>query len=122
MPQTEEHVQILDLLDIRHGMVAITKAALVDDETLEIVQLEVEERIGWPGGLVDSVLGRGLDDLRTTLDSVLQNAPAPRDVGRPRLWVDRVFAAKGAGTVVTGTLTGGSLARDEEGAIEPGDR
>jgi selenocysteine-specific elongation factor len=122
MPQTEEHVHILDLLDIRHGIVAITKAALVDDETLEIVQLEVAERIGWPVVVVDSVLGRGLDDVRTTLDSVLQNAPAPRDVGRPRLWVDRVFAAKGAGTVVTGTLTGGALARDDEVALEPGDR
>ena len=122
MPQTEEHARILDLLDVRHGMVAITKAALVDDETLELVQLEVAERIGWPVVVVDSVLGRGLDDVRTTLDSVLQNAPAPRDAGRPRLWVDRVFAAKGAGTVVTGTLTGGTLARDDEVALEPGDR
>jgi selenocysteine-specific elongation factor len=122
MPQTEEHMHILDLLDVRHGMVALTKAALVDDDTLDIVQLEVAERIGWPVVVVDSVLGRGLDDLRATLDAVLQNAPAPRDAGRPRLWVDRVFAAKGAGTVVTGTLTGGTLARDDEVALEPGDR
>src|SRR5882757_9140200 len=122
MPQTEEHMNILDLLDVRHGMVAITKASLVDDETLDIVQLEIAERIGWPVVVVDSVLGRGLDELRTTLDSVLQNAPAPRDVGRPRLWIDRVFAAKGAGTVVTGTLTGGALARDDEVALEPGGR
>ncbi len=122
MPQTEEHMHILDLLDVRHGMVALTKAALVDDGTRDLVQLEVAERIGWPVVVVDSVLGRGLDDLRATLDAVLQNAPAPRDVGRPRLWVDRVFAAKGAGTVVTGTLTGGTLTRDEEVALEPGDR
>ncbi|MDQ1455316.1 MAG: selenocysteine-specific elongation factor [Actinomycetota bacterium] len=122
MPQTEEHMQILDLLDVRHGMVALTKAALVDDETRELAQLEVAERTGWPVVVVDSVLARGLDDVRATLDAVLQNAPPPRDVGRPRLWVDRVFAAKGAGTVVTGTLTGGALARDEEVALEPGDR
>jgi selenocysteine-specific elongation factor len=122
MPQTEEHMQILDLLDVRHGMVALTKAALVDDETRELAQLEVAERTGWPVVVVDSVLARGLDDARATLDAVLQNAPPPRDVGRPRLWVDRVFAAKGAGTVVTGTLTGGALARDEEVALEPGDR
>jgi selenocysteine-specific elongation factor len=122
MRQTEEHMQILDLLDVRHGMVALTKAALVDDETRELAQLEVAERTGWPVVVVDSVLGRGLDDVRATLDAVLQNAPPPRDVGRPRLWVDRVFAAKGAGTVVTGTLTGGALARDEEVALEPGDR
>jgi selenocysteine-specific elongation factor len=122
MPQTEEHMQILDLLDVRNGMVALTKAALVDDDTRELAQLEVAERTGWPVVVVDSVLGRGLDDVRATLDAVLQNAPSPRDVGRPRLWVDRVFAAKGAGTVVTGTLTGGALARDEEVALEPGDR
>ena len=122
MPQTEEHMQILDLLDVRHGMVALTKAALVDDETRDLAQLEVAERTAWPVVVVDSVLGRGLDDVRATLDAVLQNAPAPRDVGRPRLWVDRVFAAKGAGTIVTGTLTGGALARDEEVALEPGDR
>ena len=122
MPQTEEHMQILDLLDLRHGMVALTKAELVDQDTLDIVQLEVADRVDWPVVVVDSVLGRGLDEVRATLDAVLQNAPAPRDVGRPRLWVDRVFAPKGAGTVVTGTLTGGSFARDEEVTIEPGDR
>ena len=122
MPQTEEHMQILELLDVRHGMVALTKAALVDQDTLDMVQLEIAERVDWPVVVVDSVLGRGVDDVRATLDTVLRNAPAPRDVGRPRLWVDRVFAAKGAGTVVTGTLTGGPLTRDEEVTIEPGDR
>ncbi len=69
---------------------------------------------------VDSVSGRGLADVRAALDAVLRTAPAPRDVGRPRLWVDRVFAAKGAGTIVTGTLTGGALARDDEIVIVPG--
>lgn len=122
MPQTEEHAQILDLLDIRHGMVALTKAALVSEDTLDTLQLEVADRVDWPVVVVDSLLGRGLDDVRATLDEVLRNAPAPRDGGRPRVWVDRVFAAKGAGTVVTGTLTGGSLTRDQEMAIEPGGR
>jgi selenocysteine-specific elongation factor len=122
MPQTEEHAQILDLLDIRHGMVALTKAALVSEDTLDTLQLEVADRIDWPVVVVDSLLGRGLDDVRATLDEVLRTAPAPRDGGRPRVWVDRVFAAKGAGTVVTGTLTGGSLTRDQEMTIEPGRR
>jgi len=122
MPQTEEHVQILDLLDVRHGLVALTKADLVDDDTLDLRRLEVEERIGWPVVVVDSVSGRGLDEVRATLDAVLCSAPAARDAGRPRLWIDRVFAAKGSGTVVTGTLTGGELARDAEVAIEPGGR
>jgi selenocysteine-specific elongation factor len=116
MPQTEEHMQILSLLDVRHGMVALTKAALVDDDTLTLARLEIEERVpaGWPIVAVDSRSGVGVTDVAATLDAVLAAAPAPRNVGRPRLWVDRVFAAKGAGTVVTGTLTGGELARDAE--------
>jgi selenocysteine-specific elongation factor len=119
-PQTVEHTQILDLLDIRHGMVALTKADVVDDDTLLLARLEIEERMpGWPIVAVDSISGRGVDEVRTTLDAVLAGAPAPLDVGRPRLWVDRAFAAKGAGTVVTGTLTGGTLSRDDEVVIEP---
>jgi selenocysteine-specific elongation factor len=68
----------------------------------------------------DSLSGRGLDDVRRVLDEVLVRAPSARDLGRPRLWVDRVFAAKGAGTVVTGTLTGGSVSVDDE--LEVGGR
>ncbi len=122
MPQTEEHVQILDLLDVRHGMVALTKADVVDADTIELARLEVEERLSWPVVVVDSLSGRGLAEVRTTLDDVLAAAPLPRDSGRPRLWVDRVFAAKGAGTIVTGTSTGGTLRRDDEVMIEPGSR
>jgi selenocysteine-specific elongation factor len=114
MPQTEEHVQILDLLDIHHGMVALTKAALVDDDTIELARLELEERLDWPVVVVDTPTGRGVAEVASTLDAVLAAAPAPRDDARPRLWIDRVFAAKGAGTVVTGTLTAGALARDTE--------
>jgi selenocysteine-specific elongation factor len=122
MPQTEEHMQILDLLDVRHGMVALTKTTLVDAEALAAMWLDVEARVGWPVVSVDSLTGRGLDDARALLDTVLHNAPAPCDAGRPRVWVDRVFTVRGAGTVVTGTLTGGALARDQEVMIEPGDR
>jgi selenocysteine-specific elongation factor len=120
MPQSEEHLRILELLGVRHGMVALTKSDLVDAEMLELAQLEVEERLARsplaaaPVVVCDSVSGRGLDEVRSVLDTVLAAAPAPRDVGRPRLWVDRVFAVKGAGTVVTGTLTGGPLALDDE--------
>jgi selenocysteine-specific elongation factor len=122
MPQTEEHAQILRLLGVQHGMVALTKASLVDDDTLELARLEIEERLPWPVVVVDSVDGRGVDEVRTTLAAVIAAAPAPLDVGRPRLWVDRVFAAKGSGTVVTGTLTGGQLALDDEVVVEPGAR
>jgi len=120
MPQSEEHLQILELLGVEHGMVAVTKADLVDDETLGLAQLAVEERLttsslaGAPMVVCDSLSARGIAEVRSTLDDVLAAAPAARDAGRPRLWVDRVFAAKGAGTVVTGTLTGGTVAIDDE--------
>jgi len=122
MAQTEEHTAILRLLGIRHGMVALTKADLVDDEAVSLCRLDIEERLTWPVVPVDSLSGRGLDDVRAALDRVLATAPPPADRGRPRLWVDRVFAARGAGTVVTGTLAGGALAVDEEVLVEPGHR
>ena len=126
MPQSEEHLRILELLGVEHGMVALTKADTVDADTLELAQLEIEERLadsalaGAPIVVCDAVSGRGLDEVRAVLDATLADAPQARDVQRPRLWIDRVFAAKGAGTVVTGTLTGGALAVDEE--VEAGGR
>jgi selenocysteine-specific elongation factor len=128
MPQTAEHVAILELLEFRAGCIALTKADLVDDETLQLAQLELAERLDgsalarWPVVAVDGVSGRGLDALRTALAAVLRDAPEPRDDRRPRMWIDRVFAVKGAGTVVTGTLTGGFLHVDQEVVVEPGHR
>jgi selenocysteine-specific elongation factor len=128
MPQSEEHLRILELLGVAHGLTVITKADLVDDATLELAQLELDERLAGspfeaaPVVTVDSRSGRGLDELRTALDSVLAAAPPPPDRGRPRLWIDRVFAARGAGTVVTGTLAGGRLATDDEVVVIPGGR
>ena len=119
-PQSEEHLRILELLDVRHGLVVLTKAELVDAETLEIARLDAEEHLAGTAfaslELVacDARSGRGLDDVRAALDRALHAAPPARDVGRPRMWIDRVFSARGAGTVVTGTLTGGPLAVDDE--------
>ncbi len=127
MPQSEEHLRILDLLGISHGLAVITKADLVDDDLLELARLEVEERLAQADSFtptdvlaVDSRSGRGLDELRVALDQMLAAAPLASDRGRPRLWVDRVFAAKGAGTVVTGTMAGGTLPLDAEVVILPG--
>lgn len=125
MPQTEEHLRILELLGVEHGFTALTMADVVDPGALELAQLDVMEHI--EGGFLgtaplvvcDSVSGRGLDDVRAALDHLLGGLPPPPDVGRPRLWVDRVFSAHGAGTVVTGTLTGGSLAPGDEVVVEP---
>jgi selenocysteine-specific elongation factor len=134
MPQSEEHLRILDLLGISHGLAVVTKADLVDDDLLELARLEVEERLAGrdrrdsgsftPTDIlaVDSRSGRGLPELRVALDAMLASAPLAADRGRPRLWVDRVFAAKGAGTVVTGTMAGGTLPLDAEVLILPGRR
>lgn len=126
-PQSEEHLRILELLGIRHGVIAMTKRGLVDDEWAEIAQLEIADHVvgtfleAAPIVALDSLSGEGLDELRAVLDRLVSDTPASADRGRPRLWIDRVFAAKGSGTVVTGTLTGGRLARDEEVVVEPGD-
>jgi selenocysteine-specific elongation factor len=128
MPQTEEHAQILELLDVRHGLVVVTKAALVDDDDLDLATLQLADRLAatpfasWPVITTDAPTGRGVEDLRRTLDQALGVAPPPYDARRPRLWVDRVFTAKGAGTVVTGTLTGGHLSVGDDVVVEPGNR
>jgi selenocysteine-specific elongation factor len=118
-PQSEEHLRILQLLGIRHGVIALTKVGLVDDDWEELARLDVADHVagtfleGAPIVGVDAPTGRGVAELQAALDTLLANTPVAPDRGRPRLWVDRVFAAKGAGTIVTGTLTGGSLTVDD---------
>ena len=118
-PQSEEHLRILELLGIEHGLVALTKAGLVDDDDLELARMDVADRVAGTFlssaevVAVDAVAGVGVDDLRSALDRLLAATPEAVDRGRPRLWVDRSFAAKGSGTVVTGTLTGGALSVDD---------
>jgi len=127
-PQSEEHLRIVELLGVRHGLIALTKVGVVDDDTRQLAALEVSERV--TGTFleaarvidVDAVAGIGVEDMRAALDDLLAATPTAADRDRPRLWVDRVFAAKGSGTVVTGTLTGGSIAVGEELALLPGDR
>lgn len=123
-PQSEEHLQILDVLGVTDAVVALTKRDLVDDETLRIARDEVRERLTGTG-LVDapivpvsSVTGAGVDELRVALDMMLAGATVPRDA-RARLFVDRVFTIVGAGTVATGTLTGACLAVGEEIELYP---
>jgi selenocysteine-specific elongation factor len=119
-PQSEEHLRILSLLGVRHGLIALTKVGLVDDEWQSLVRMEIDDRVAGTfleGGEVvgvDVPAAVGLDDLRDALDRLLARTPAAIDRDRPRLWVDRSFAAKGSGTVVTGTLAGGRLRVDDE--------
>jgi selenocysteine-specific elongation factor len=127
-PQSEEHLRILELLGIESGMVALTKADAVDADLLELATMDVADHVagtfleGAPVVPVSSLTGAGLDDVRRTLDEVVAATAAAVDRGRARLWVDRVFAAKGSGTVVTGTLVGGTVAVDQQMIVEPGGR
>ena len=120
MPQTREHLAILDILQIRRGMVVITKTDLADEELVELVKAEVEDVLegtsfeGCPMVAVSAHTGAGLDELRATLDEVLNDTEVRRDLGRPRLPIDRCFSISGFGTVVTGTLIDGSLAVGQE--------
>ena len=123
MPQTEEHLQILSYLDVSHAVVALTKIDLTDDE--EAVKAQLREQLTVspfaeaPIIPTSVVTGRGLDELKTTLALVLSDTPPPRDIGKPRLPVDRVFTLRGIGTVVTGTLTGGKLHRGQAVVLQP---
>jgi len=125
MPQTREHLAILDLLNIPRGIVVITKKDLVDEELVELVRLETEELIGnttisqAPVVAVSALTGEGLAELAATIDKTLDTAEPPKDIGRPRLPIDRVFTIAGSGTVVTGTMIDGSLSVGQEIEIVP---
>ena len=124
-PQSEEHLRILELLGVGHGIVALTKVGPADDDLVELAHLEVEERMagtfleGAPVIRTDAPTGVGVVELRAALDDLLATTPMATDHGRPRLWVDRAFSARGSGTVVTGTLTGGRLRTDDEMEVHP---
>lgn len=128
MPQTFEHLAILDLLQIDHGVVALTKRDNVDQDWLDLVTEEVCEHMadttlaGSPIVPVSALTGDGLPALIAALASVLRNSRPRRQSSSPRLPVDRVFSVAGFGTVVTGTLTGGTLAVGDELQIYPHQR
>ncbi len=128
MPQTREHLAILSLLGIERGVVALSKRDLVDDEWLALVTEDVRAALrGTPLASaplvpVSSATRAGLADLLASLERVLGEAPPRRDLGRPRLPIDRAFTMSGFGTVVTGTLIDGAFAVGEEVEIVPGGR
>ena len=125
MPQTEEHLQILDYLGVTRAVVALTKIDLVgslESEAAAAVREHLRRSPFAQAPIVPtSVLtGRGLDELKTALAGALAHTPPQPDLGKPRLPVDRVFTVKGIGTVVTGTLTGGRLIRGQAAVLQPG--
>ena len=117
-PQTLEHLAILRLLGIEHGVVAVTKADAVDEETLALAVDEARELV--PEAEVVAVsakTGTGLDELRAALASAAGERAAAD--GPTRLYVDRVFTLRGIGTVVTGTLWSGTIGEGDELRVEP---
>jgi selenocysteine-specific elongation factor len=125
MPQTREHLAIIDLIGVKRGVVAITKKDLVDDEILTLVRMEVEELIatttltGAPIVAVSAQTGEGLNDLINIIDQQLDKTEPKKDMGLPRLPIDRIFTIAGSGTVVTGTLIDGTLSTGQEVEIVP---
>ncbi len=125
MPQTREHLAILDLLRLERGIVVVTKKDLVDQELLELVTMEIKETLSGttlaeaPLVAVSAVTGDGLPELVRMIDTLLDSTPPKRDIGRPRLPIDRVFTIVGFGTVVTGTLVDGKLSVGQEVEIIP---
>ena len=126
MPQTREHVAICHLLGIKRGIVALTKSDLADEELIELSREEVSDLLAEthlhdsPIVAVSSETGEGLDALKSALVQAVQQAP-PRTArsGPARLPIDRIFAMRGFGTVVTGTLVGNSLHRGQNVEIQP---
>ncbi|MFZ9455970.1 MAG: selenocysteine-specific translation elongation factor [Ilumatobacteraceae bacterium] len=123
MPQTEEHFQILKLLGLQHGVIALTKVDLVDAKVENDRRTEIRTKLresflsDAPIVSVSVVSSKGLDEIRNALDVLIvesKRTNQTRNRNRPRLWVDRSFSSRGAGTVVTGTLIDGSLESDAE--------
>ena len=125
MPQTREHLAILDLLGVERGVIVITKSDLVDRDWLDMVAADAEEVVkettlaGSPVVACSATTGEGLDRLLAVIEERLQATTPKRDLGRPRLPIDRVFTIAGFGTVVTGTLIDGSLALGQEVEVVP---
>lgn len=125
MPQTQEHVDILHLYGIKRGVVALTKADLVDPEWLELVKADLHEHLAgtsladFPIIPVSSTTGFNIEVLKNTLNEIITALPRDLEGDNPLLWIDRVFTIKGAGTVVTGTLMGGYLNVGMDVVVEP---
>ncbi len=129
MPQTREHLAILDLLEIRTGLVVMTKIDLIDDpEWLDLVQIDIESVLegtrfqDFPLIRVSSFTGEGIPELIAKLSEILESTEDRVDFGRARLPVDRVFTISGFGTIVTGTLVDGIIRLGDEVEIMPGQK
>ena len=126
MPQTKEHLAILNLLEITHGIVVLTKVDLVPDpDWLDLLEDEIKTAIiatslrNSPILRVSAKTGMGIAELKTQIGLLVKNHPPSPTGGNPRLPIDRIFTIQGFGTVVTGTLLGGTLENGDEIEILP---
>jgi len=125
MPQTREHMEICTLLDVQHGLIAMTKTDLVDEEWLELALEDIREFSqgtfleNSPILPVSSATGQGIPELIGALDEIAGRIPARKPSGLFRLPIDRVFTMKGFGTVITGTLVSGKVEVGETIMIYP---
>src|SRR6059036_2170934 len=122
MPQTEEHLQILNYLGVQRAVIALTKSDL---GRIDVVTNQIREQLT-STSFADSPIvptsvrtGTGIEKLVNTLATQLGKTQVQRDICKPRLFFDRVFTLRGIGTVVTGTLTGGSLRRGQQIVVYP---
>ena len=126
MPQTREHLAIIDLLRIDRGLVVVTKSDLVDEDWMELITSDISDSLKGTTLQdvrmlsVSSVTGQGLPELLGALDSELDGVSERDEIGHPRLPIDRAFTISGFGTVVTGTLVGGRLSVGDEVELAPG--
>lgn len=125
MPQTREHLAILNLLEVTDGVIALTKQDLVDEEWRDLViedirsLIEVTGLSNAPIISVSAKTGEGIEELKHAIAAILEKRSKRLDMGRPRLPIDRVFTLTGFGTVVTGTLIGGRFEEGQEVQIQP---
>jgi selenocysteine-specific elongation factor len=123
--QTREHLAILDLMEVPQAVAVITQSDLVDQDQITLVGMEIEDLLkptrfaGAPIAAVSSVTGQGLEELKAVIAKSLSTAEPRRDIGKPRLPIDRVFTISGSGTVVTGTLIDGKLTLGQEIEVLP---
>ncbi len=125
MPQTEEHFEILQLLGVKHGIIALTKVDIVDEEWIELVQEDIRKLVEGsfleeaPIIPVSNVTGQGVAEIKSAILELAEKLPARQDRGIFRLWIDRVFTIKGAGTIIAGTVLSGSIRSGEKVDILP---
>ncbi|HEV7655145.1 MAG TPA: GTP-binding protein, partial [Mycobacteriales bacterium] len=121
MPQSDEHLDALDALGVRHGLLAVTRSDLADPGPVRAAALERIARTSLgtvPAVAVSAATGAGLDELRSALDALVRSLPPADPYGPVRLWVDRAFTVHGSGTVVTGTLGAGTLRVGDELSLD----